>query len=136
MKIKITVRIALLLSFCLTIMYYTGITFAQDKEEEVHYQVIRLLSEKIIPSVATIKLGTVVIWVNEDSQPTEIQFTDANKMVIACDGSEGDSADPEQIISARVPHAGVESLCLVQKGEFKYVMKRGFREFEGTIIVE
>jgi len=116
-------------------MYSTGITFAQDKEEEVHYQVIRLLSETIIPSVATIKLGTVVIWMNEDSKPTQIKFTNGEGMVIGCDGSAGDSADPEQIISALVPHAGVETLCLVQRGTFQYTVIRGTLTLRGTIEV-
>jgi len=134
MTTKLTVRIGLIL--CFSLMYPTGITLAQDKEEEVHYQVIRLLSEKIVPSVATITLGMVVIWVNEDSKPTEIQFTNANGMVIACNGSKGDRADPEQIISAMVPHAGVESLCLIQRGTFEYTVKRGIRALQGTIVVK
>jgi len=136
MKIRMTVRVALLLHFCFTLIFGTGIAFAQEKEGEVHYQVVRLLSEKIVPSIVTIQLGTVVIWVNEDTQPTEITFTNADGMVIACDGSEGDSADPEQIISSRVPHAGVESLCLVQRGRFEYTVKRGTRALQGTIVVQ
>ena len=88
------------------------------KGGEVQYQVIRLLSEEIVPSLITIQLGTVVIWVNEDSKPTEIQFTNASGMVIACDGSKSYIADPEQIISQMIPYAGVESLCFVQKGKF------------------
>ena len=136
MKIKIVVSIALLLHFCLTVMYATTTAFAQEKEEEVHYQVIRLLSDKIVPSVTTIQLGTVVMWVNEDTQPTEIKFTNADGMVIACDGSEGDSSDPEQIISERVPYAGVESLCLVQRGTFDYTVTRGPHALQGTIVVQ
>ena len=134
MMTKATVRIGLFL--CFSLMYPTGIAFAQAKNEEVKYQVIRLLSEKIVPSVATIQLGTIVIWVNEDSKPTKIQFTNANGMVIACDGSESYIADPEQIISRMVPYAGVESICLVQRGTFDYTLKRGTRTLQGTIIVQ
>ena len=117
-------------------MYATTTAFAQEKEEEVHYQVIRLLSEKIVPSVATIQLGTVVIWVNEDTQPTEIKFTIADGMIIGCDGSKSYIADPEQIISEQIPYAGVESLCLVQRGTFDYTVTRGTRALQGTIIVQ
>ena len=136
MKFKITVRLALLLSFYLTAMYCTGITFAQDKEEEVQYQVVRLLSEEIVHSMTTIQLGTVVIWVNEDTQPAKIKFTNGNGMVIGCDGSESYVADPEQIISELVPHAGVESLCLVQRGRFEYTVTRGTGAMQGTIVVK
>lgn len=134
MKVMRNIRITLLL--CFTLMYLTGMAFAQEKEVEVQYQVIRLLPDKIVPSVKTIKLGTVVIWVNEDSRPAEIKFTNAQGIVIECDGSKSTIADPEQAITKMIPLAGVESLCLVQKGEFKYVVKRGFWEFEGMIIVE
>ena len=134
MNIRRSFRIVLLL--CFTLMYLTGMASAQEKEVEVEYQVIRLLSNKIVPSVTTIKLGTVVIWVNEDSKSTEIRFINADGMVIACDGSKSNIADPEQVITQMIPLAGVESLCLVQKGEFNYVVKRGFWEFEGKIIVE
>jgi len=134
MKTRRSDRIALLL--CFTLLYLAGITFAQEKEVEVKYQVIRLSFEEIVPSLITIQLGTVVIWVNEDSKPTEIQFTNAAGMVIACDGSKNYIADPEKIISQMIPYAGVESICLVQRGKFKYVVKRGSQELKGTIIVE
>ena len=134
MKTRKSGRIALLV--CFTLWYLAGITFAQEKEVNVQYQVVRLLSEEIVPSLITIQLGTVVIWVNEESKPTEIQFTNASGMVIACDGSKSYIADPEQIISQMIPYAGVESLCFVQKGKFKYVVKRGSPELTGTIIVE
>jgi plastocyanin len=134
MKIWKSFTIVLLLGF--TLLYLPGVSSAQDKEAEVTYQVIRLLSNKIVPSITTIKLGTVVIWVNEDSKPTEIRFANVNDMVITCEGAKNSVADPEKIISQMIPCAGVESLCLIQKGEFKYVVKRGFWEFEGTIIVE
>lgn len=134
MKTRRSGRIAVLL--CFTLLYLAGITLAQEKEAEVQYQVIRLLSEEIVPSLITIQLGTVVIWVNEESKPAEIQFTNASGIVIACDGSKSYIANPEQIISQMIPYAGVESLCLIQKGEFKYVVKRGSRELKGTIIVE
>lgn len=134
MKARRSVRIALLL--CFALMYLIGMVCAQEKEAEVQYQVIRLLSEEIVPSTAIMQLGTVVIWVNEDCKPTEIQFTNPNGMVIACDGSKSFIADPERIISQMIPCAGVESLCLVQKGEFTYVVKRESRKLQGTIIVE
>ena len=134
MKARRSVRIALLL--CCTLMYFAGIPFAQENEPEVQYQVIRLLSEEIVPSITIIQLGTVVIWVNEDCKPTEIQFTNPNGMVIACDGSKSFIPDPERIISQMIPCAGVESLCLVQKGEFTYEVKRESRKLKGTIIVK
>jgi hypothetical protein len=134
MKIRMSIGIALLLGF--VCMYLEGRSFAEEKEAKVDYQVIRLLPAIIVPQVTIIKLGTVVIWVNEDSKPIEIRFANASDMVITCEGSKNPVADPEKAISQMIPCAGVESLCLVQKGEFKYIVKRGVWEFEGTIIVE
>jgi hypothetical protein len=134
MKIWKSSTIALLLGF--TTLYLIGISFAQDKELEKNYQVIRLLSNKIVPPVTTIKLGTVVIWVNENSKPIEIRFVNANDMVITCEGSKNSITDPEKAVFQMIPCAGVESLCLVQKGEFRYIVKRGVWEFQGIIIVE
>jgi plastocyanin len=134
MKIWKSSLITLFLGF--TLLYLAGMSSPHDNEVEVTYQVIRILSNKIVPSVTTIKPGTVVIWVNEDSTPIEIRFANANDMVITCEGSKNSITDPEKAISQMIPCAGVESLCLIQTGEFKYVVKRGFWEFEGTIIVE
>lgn len=134
MTVRMGFRRCMLL--CCTLLCITGTALTQEKKDEVHYQVIRLLSEKIVPSVATIQLGTVVIWVNEDSKPTEIKFTNASGMVISCDGSDTHIADPEKIISTLIPHAGLESLCLVQKGTFDYTVQRETGTLQGTIVVE
>ena len=137
MRIRVRTSLSFYLCFTLlSVLYYTPITFAQEKDGEVRYQVIRLLSEEIVPSTAIIELGTVVIWVNENRQAAEIQFTNAQGMIISCDGADSYIADPQQIISARIPYAGLESLCLIQKGDFSYTVKRGLLELKGTIIVK
>lgn len=135
MMITIPVRVALALFLCFTVTGSAGTALAAEEEGEVRYQVIRLLSETIVPPVATIQLGTVVIWVNEDRNPAKIQFTNGDGMVIACDGSESFIADPEKIISQMIPYAGVESICLVQRGRFDYTVKRETGTLQGTIVV-
>ena len=134
MEIKRIIRVILLL--CFTLICLGEISFGEEREAWLGYQVIRLLPEKIVPQFITIKVGTVLIWVNEDSNPITIEFTNASDMVISCAGSKNFIKDPEKIVSQMIPCAGVESLCIVQKGEFNYIVKRGPWEFGGTIIVD
>jgi hypothetical protein len=134
MQMKEHSKVKVLFYCCTVLLCCAGVALSQY-DEVAPYQVIRLLPDTIVPPVARIKLGTVVIWVNQDSQAAEIQFTNANGMVISCDGSDDFIADPEQIISANIPHAGLESLCLIQRGEFNYIVQRGSGVLSGTIIV-
>jgi hypothetical protein len=135
MQVKERIQVSVLLFCCCALLCCTDVALSQQ-EEEAPYQVIRLLPDEIVPPVALIQLGTVLIWVNQDSQATEIQFTNANGMVISCDGSDDVIANPEEIISAQIPCAGLESLCLIQRGEFNYLVQRESRTLKGKIIVQ
>ena len=65
-----------------------------------------------------------------------IQFTNTNNSVSSCDGSTRFNAGTKQMISAEVPFAELESICLVQKGEFNYIVKRGSHTLKGKIIIK
>jgi len=118
------------------ILFFFAEPAKSQKNEQIEYKVIRLLSDEIIPSTATISLGTVVVWVNESRETAKIQFLNTNNSVSSCDGSTRFNADTKQVISAKVPFAGLESICLVQRGEFKYVVKTGSHKLEGKIIIK
>jgi len=121
---------------CFSIMIFFAEAAKSQKNEQIEYKVIRLLSDAIIPSTATISLGTVVIWVNESSEMAKIQFSNINNSASSCDGSTRFNTDMKQVISAEVPFAGLESICLIQKGEFNYIVKRGSHKLEGKIIIK
>ena len=121
---------------CFSILIFFADTAKSQTNEQIEYKVIRLLSDAVIPSNATISLGTVVIWVNESSEMAKIQFSNINNQASSCDGSTRFNTDMKQVISAEVPFAGLESICLIQKGEFNYIVKRGSHKLEGKIIIK
>ena len=121
---------------CFSILFSFPEPAKSQKNEQVEYKVVRLLSDAIIPSTATISLGTVVIWVNESHEKAKIQFSNLNELASSCDGSTRFNTDMKQVISAEVPFAGLESICLIQKGEFNYIVKRGSHKLEGKIIIK
>ncbi|MBW1825235.1 MAG: hypothetical protein JRI87_11900 [Deltaproteobacteria bacterium] len=116
------------------------IFFSEDTKSQetvqTKYRVIRLLSDEIIPSTAIISLGTVLIWVNEAPETAEIIFTNVGNIATSCDGSARFNTDSQQVISAKISFAGLESLCLIQKGEFNYTVKRGSHKLNGKIITK
>lgn len=107
-----------------------------EQNGQIAYKVIRLLSDEIVPSTATIPIGTVVVWVNEDPETANIQFFNKDHSVSSCDGSARFRSDPGKVISVEVPFAKLESICLIQKGEFNYTVKRGNRTLDGKIIIQ
>jgi len=121
---------------CFSILIFFAESAKSQKNEQIEYKVVRLLSDTIIPSTATITLGTVVIWVNESHEMAKIQFSNLNESASSCDGSTCFNTDMKQVISAEVPFAGLESICLIQKGEFTYIVKRGSHKLEGKIIIK
>ena len=135
MNDKTIFRIISLLA-CFSILFSFPEPAKSQKNEQVEYKVVRLLSDAIIPSTATISLGTVVIWVNESHEKAKIQFSNLNELASSCDGSTRFNTDMKQVISAEVPVAGIESICLIQKGEFNYIVKRGSHKLEGKIIIK
>jgi len=127
--------IIFLLACFSSLIFFAGSAKSQ-KKEQIKYKVIRLLSDEIIPSSATISLGTVVIWVNESREMVKIQFSNINNSASSCDGSTRFNTDSAKVISAEIPSAGFGSICLIQKGEFNYIVKRGSHKLKGKIIVK
>ena len=128
-------RVCIIICFCFNLIFFAEVTKSQQTVQ-TKYSVIRLLSDEIIPSTATINLGTVIIWVNEDREMVEIQFTNTKNMAISCDGSTRFNTDSEWIISEKIPLAGLKSICLIQKGVFNYIVKRESHKLKGKIIVK
>ena len=112
---KIIIILSVLTAFSLA-----GILDAKQghQEEKPQYHVIRLFDDELQPSTSTISRGTLLIWVNEAPETVDIQFSNAD------------------IATRKVPCAGFESLCLVQTGEFDYVVSKGLSKVQGTIIVK
>ena len=112
-------KIIIILIFSLTLIMI-GILDARQAHQEIDskYQVIRLSADELHPSTATIRQGTLLIWSNEAPEEVEIQFTNVDNLA-----------------TQRIPGAELESTCLVQKGEFDYVVSKGTSKLAGKIIV-
>jgi plastocyanin len=101
---------------------------------------------KINPSMATVKPGTTVIWVNQADSPVEIQF-EGKQVTMACQNPVHFVVDDKgSFISNNIPMGAVASLCFIEKGDFNYVVRRALKpsqsykttpnEFKGKVIVE
>jgi len=135
----------------LVVFVLAGFAAAQEKivpEKNMHYhQVIHLdASGNISPADVTVKAGTTVVWINHAKVPLEICFV-GKQITVACKSPVHFVVDEDgSFISNRVPSGAVASLCLVEKGEFKYIARTmpkyttsGYtraREYDGTIIVQ
>ena len=126
-----------LIAAAFTLMFFLLPHHVTCGEEGVtpKYMVIRLLSEGIDPPSATINQGTVIIWVNEAPETVEIQFAN-NEMATSCNGSPLYNPQTKQAILSQIAFGGLESICLVQKGEFNYTVKRGSQIVMGKICVK
>jgi len=108
--------------------------------------VIRLNKVRgIIPPVLSVTSGHTAIWINESHSLVEIQFV-GNQITMACDQPVNFITDVDgSFVSNKIPIGAVASLCLIQKGEYEYVVNRlsagvsdaeGARALKGKIIVE
>lgn len=119
----------------------------QPEKKIVGTQIIRLGDMgNINPSVATVKPGTTVIWINEAASPVEIQFS-GKQVTMACQNPVHFVVDDKgSFISNNIPMGAVASLCFIEKGEFNYIARRALKpsqsykttpsEFKGKIVVE
>lgn len=134
MRLKKLAYLIIAVCACAT-LYYSPSPVLGEEEETMKYTVIRLLADSIDPANARIKQGTVIIWVNEAQETAEIQF--ANKNMATClNGSPLDADRTEQGMYFTIGFGKTESVCLVQKGEFTYTVKRGSRSIPGTIQIK
>jgi len=107
----------------------------EEEAATMKYTVIRLLADSIDPALATIDQGTVIIWLNDASETADIQFI-KNEKAASCNGSPFFNDQTKQAMVLGIPFGKTESICLVQKGEFNYAVKRGAKSVEGKILVK
>ncbi len=75
--------------------------------------------------VERIKPGTTVVWVNDiTGVMLEIQFT-GKQVTLACKSPVHFIVDEnESFISNKIPFGAVASLCIIEKGQYDYIVKR------------
>ena len=117
------------------------------EENEFCHKIIHLDTMGYInPSEAAVKSGTTVVWINHAKVPVEICFV-GKQITMACKSPVHFVLDEDgSFISNRIPNGAVASICVIEKGEFKYLVRTipkysssGYtksREFKGSITVQ
>ena len=134
MNVKKLLYLIIAMSSCAALLFFRP-PVQGEEEATMKYTVIRLLADSIEPTRAIISQGTVIIWVNEAQGTAEIQF--ANREMATClNGAPLPGGRTEQEMFFKIGFGKTESICLVQKGEFSYTVKRGSKSIPGTIQVK
>jgi plastocyanin len=100
-------------------------TFAEEKASEEVIKTVLLKKEPagIAPRTLKVKLGTTIVWLNNDPGPITIKFIE--KLGIACKA-------PVNFYSnlwgyyetGKIAEGRIASICFIYKGEYTYEVKR------------
>ncbi len=142
---------ALVFAFCFTMS--SALAAEQDKivsdQNIKETKIIRLDAlGGISPAEVTVRPGTTVVWVNNSRSPLELKFS-GKQVTLACKSPVHFLIDDDgSFVSDRIPADSVASLCFVEKGEFKYVLRKStvaggisqprenVKEFSGKVNVQ
>jgi plastocyanin len=145
---------AIVLALCFTIT--SAWAAGQDKDSKIladqnikETKIIRMdVLGGISPAEVTVKPGTTVVWVNNSRSQLELKF-EGKQVTMACKSPVHFIVDDDgSFVSDRIPQDSVASLCFVEKGEFKYHLRKApggdgstppvenSKEFNGKILVQ
>ena len=99
--------------------------FAEAKASEEVIKTVILKKEPagISPRTLKVKLGTTIVWLNNDKGPITIKFIE--KLGIACKAPVNFYADLwGHYETGKIPEGGTASICFIYKGEYSYEVKR------------
>ena len=134
---------ALMVIVYLVALQDTALAEKAAPKEEVKTITLKQEPDGISPDPLKVKLGTTIVWFNNDPGPITIKFLD--KLGIACKVPVNFYADIwGNYETAAIPQAGTASICFIYKGTYKYEVKRLLKEGDtateeivtGTIIAE
>jgi plastocyanin len=131
---KITTRylaISLISLFMLSTLLFTicSKTLADEKAPEATIKTITLKVEPagISPNPLKVKLGTTIVWYNNDAEAVTIKFTD--KLGIACKAPVNFYSDLWGYYeTGMIPQGGTASICFINKGDYAYEVRRVITE--------
>lgn len=119
--------IPLVLFFLVCTLYpiLKGSALAKEKASAEAIKTIILKKEPagISPRTLTVKLGTTIVWLNNDPGPITIKFIE--KLGIACKAPVNFYADLWGYYeTGTIPEGATASICFIYKGEYTYEVKR------------
>ena len=106
--------------------------FAKEQMPKETIKTVTLKKEPvgITPNPLKVKLGTTIVWFNNDPEPVTIKFID--KLGIACKAPVNFYADLFGYYeTGTIPQGGTASICFIYKGDYKYDVKRIVSEEKG-----
>lgn len=84
---------------------------------------LKSITEGITPNILRVKLGTTIVWFNNDDNPVTIKFID--KLGIACKAPMNFYADLFGYYeTGPIPEGGTASICFIYQGTYNYEVKR------------
>lgn len=87
--------------------------------------------ESIVPSHLKVKIGTTIVWFNNDAGPVTIRFLE--KLGIACKVPVNFYADFwGNYETGAIAQGATASICFIYKGTYKYEVKRLITEGDKT----
>jgi plastocyanin len=125
------IAISFISLFMLSTFLFTvwSVTLADEKAPEATIKTITLKAEPAGISLNTlkVKLGTTIVWFNNDAEAVTIKFTD--KLGIACKAPVNFYSDLWGYYeTGMIPQGGTASICFIYKGDYTYEVRRVITE--------
>ena len=124
-NVSVTVGLVLFFTAFIFLLILNQATFAKDQKPNETIKTVTLKKEPvgITPNPLEVKLGTTIVWFNNDKGAITIKFTD--KLGIACKVPVNFYGDLMGYYETRIiPEGGTASICFIYKGEYNYEVKR------------
>jgi len=124
-KDSLVVSLVLFFTAFIFLLALSQAIFAKEQMPKETIKTITLKKEPvgIAPNPLKVKLGTTIVWFNNDKGPITIKFTD--KLGVACKVPVNFYGDLMGYYETRIiPEGGTASICFIYKGEYAYEVKR------------
>ena len=120
--------VVLLISFSMVCVFSPTLNTNSFAEETIPKEAIKTVIMKkepagISPTHLKVKLGTTIVWFNNDPEPVTIKFID--KLGIACKAPVNFYSDLWGYYeTSTIPQGGTASICFIYKGDYTYEVRR------------
>jgi len=124
-KDSLVVSLVLFFTAFIFLLALSQAIFAKEQTPKETIKTVNLKKEPagIAPNPLKVKLGTTIVWFNNDKGPITIKFTD--KLGVACKVPVNFYGDLMGYYETRIiPEGGTASICFIYKGEYAYEVKR------------
>lgn len=136
-KAPLAVHLVLIFTALMFLLALNQSIFAKEQTPKETIKTVTLKKEPvgINPNPLKVKLGTTIVWFNNDKGSITIKFID--KLGIACKVPVNFYADLMGYYETKpIPEGGTASICFIYDGEYTYEVKRLATNEKGEQIEE